>query len=258
MIFYGDQGPIEGWPPHNGVPYKPMPTAICRVCTTDGIVIAADGLESSSFGRPKNDHLQKIFPIQNLPLAYAIFGSTGMNNSRDKDFFSLIEEARKSIDALRGKEFYDLPLYAEHFAMPIQKKLLAVMREGKSTTYPCLPEEGQPGYTIAHVFFFGYYREIAWTVDVRFFHRNHELSPPSITSEGMQVGYPPWTRGFSLVSKALFDSDDARLAPYRKSFPPDPKNLTLGKASEIAKSFIEACRSPEGWAIDRDASTTVL
>lgn len=192
-----------------------------------------------------------------MPLGYAIFGSTGMHNYREKNFFNLAEEAEKSVDALKGKAFDDLPLYVEHFAKPIQEKLSMVMREGKTTTYPSLLEKGQPGFTIAHVFFFGYYRGMAWTVDARFFHRNHELSRPTITSEDMKIGHPPWTHGSDIVAELLFNSNDERFAAYRKPFPDDPNSLTIDYAAEIATNYIRACSGPEGRSADPDVAFTI-
>jgi len=225
-----------------------MPTAIVRICTTEGIVIAADGFEAS-FLRVENQHLQKIYPIHNLPLAYAIFGSTGMRIYPDKPIINLIEEAKKSVDALEGCSFDDLSLYAEHFSCPIQEALRMKMEDGSITCYPSLPEKNEPGHTILHIFFFGYYRGIASTIDLRFFHREHVLAKPSITSIDMDIGPPPWIRGSSIIAELLFDSDDERFSAYRIAFPEKPSDLTINKAAEIAANYIMACSS----AVARDA-----
>jgi hypothetical protein len=158
---------------------------------------------------------------------------------------------------LTGSSFDDLALYAEYFSKPIQAKLEAIMQDGSTTTYPCLAEKDEPGHTIAHLFFFGYYRGLASTVDLRFFHRDHVLAEPSKTSVNMEIGHPPWTRGSEKIARALFNSDDKRLAAFRRRFPDDPDALTVEEASEIAANYIRACCSEEGKAIDPDASRTI-
>src|SRR5262249_6568102 len=56
----------------------PMPTAIARVYTNEGFVIAADGRSfNHKTQEPHNENTQKIFPIQvsaDIQLAYSIAG----------------------------------------------------------------------------------------------------------------------------------------------------------------------------------------
>jgi len=63
-----------------------MPTAIVRVYTNEGFVIAADGRNLNSEAQPGTDPIitdeaQKIFPAQHhkASLAYAIAGVAGLN-----------------------------------------------------------------------------------------------------------------------------------------------------------------------------------
>jgi hypothetical protein len=246
LIFTGDFGPFEHWPPYNGVPYKAMPTAIIRICTPEGMVIAADGLEAKRNLEPNQLSLQKIYPVRNYSLAYATFGYTVPGNKT----INLIEETKKSADFLEEIAFDDLSLYAEHFSWPIQKLLLSKREDGSIPYFEVGRESGQPGDTILHVFFFGYVQGIASTVDLRFFHRNSIPSTPSITSVDMKIGRPAWIRGSEVVAEYLFDSKDERFSAYRKCIPDDWKNISISQASEIARNYILACDSDIGREVD--------
>jgi hypothetical protein len=245
-FFLGDSGPFEHWPPYNGVPYKPMPTAIVRICTNEGMLIAADGLETNPNLEPTQVDLQKIYPILNCSSAYAIFGYT-IPGSRT---INLIEEAKKSADLLEGTDFDDLALYAEHFSWPIQKLLQSKREDGSIPYFGPGEERGEPGNTILHIFFFGYIQGVASTVDLRFFHRNSIPSTPSITSVDMKIGRPAWIRGSEVVAEYLFDSKDERFSAYRKCIPDDWKNISISQASEIARDYILACESDIGREVD--------
>jgi hypothetical protein len=235
-----------------------MPTAIVRICTPEGIVIAADGLESSSFFQVKKLQLQKIYPVHNLPLAYAIFGSTGAQILRpSKVVIDLVEEANKAEESLRGRVFDDLALYAKHFAQPIQEALLAKIGDDSTMGYPTYHEPVEPGQTVMHIFFFGYYRGLASTVDLRIFHRNHILAEPSVAAIDVDIGSPPWIRGSVIIAKLLFESDDQRFSAYRRPFPDNPAELTIGKAAEIAGGYIRACSSNVGREADPDVAISI-
>ena len=265
LIFTGDPVMPERWPPYNGYPFKPMPTAIIRICTNKGIVVAADGLELINLQKEKQRNLQKIYQVPNHPLTYVLFGHTGIRVS-GKMIVNLIDETRESARSLKGIAFDDLALYAEHFSRPIQKVLWAKRKDGSIPYFAPGPEEGQPGDTILHVFFFGYIRGIASTVDLRFFHRNSIPSEPSITSLNNDIGFPPFIAGSLIVGNLLFNSDhglqlrtppDERFSRYRKSIPDDWKNLTIFKASKIARDYIRACKSDLGREVDYKMCRTI-
>jgi hypothetical protein len=262
MIFVtGDLGPLAGWPPYNGAPYKAMPTAIVRIVTPEGIVVAADGLQSSSFFLRKSEHLQKIYPLQGLPLAYAIYGATGAWNYENKEqnvVIDLVREAKQSAELLGNLTFSDLSLYASQFARPIVEALKAKIGDDSLIRYPSVPYDPvEPGQTIMHVFFFGYYNGSASTVDLRIFHRNEILAEPSITPIQVDMGPPPWIRGSKIIAKLLFESDDKRFTPYRMPFPSDPEKLTVERAAEIASGYIQACCSEAGREADPDVAISI-
>lgn len=235
-----------------------MPTAIVRIVTPQGVVIAADGLESLGFFRPKNEHLQKIYPIQGLPLAYAIFGSTSSCNYLPSTgvevVIDLLGEAKKSAELMGSQTFDDLSLHAWHFSQPILKALREKIGDNNQNPYPSMRyDPREPGQTILHVFFFGYYHGLASTVDLRIFHRKDVLQEPSITVVDVDTGPPPWVRGSEDIAKVLFQSQDDKFAPYRIPFPSNPNDLTIQHAADIAKGYITACSSEAGREVDPDA-----
>lgn len=251
LIFTGDCGPLEHWPPYNGVPYKSMPTAIVRICTNEGMVIAADGRELRGYSEVTSEETQKIFPIPNAPVAYAVFGSTGMSIGGDNpNRINFIEEAQKAQSLVSLDKCHDLFQYVERFSQPIQERL-SLWRIGSTTLFPPGAEEpGQPGNTILHLFFFGYHRGVVETIDLRFYHRYHILSKPLITPIDVEIGYPVWVRGSKIVAAILFDSDDEKLSKYRVPFPKNPAELTADIAAKIASGYIEACCSDFGRELD--------
>jgi len=126
---------------------------------------------------------------------------------------------------------------------------------------PLMEEPGLPGNPILHLFFFGYHRGVAETIDVRFWHRFHILAEPIITPLENDIGFPPFIRGSSIVGDLLFNSKaglrlrtppDERFSRHRKLIPNDWKNLTISQASKIARDYIRACKSPVGRKIDRN------
>ncbi|MGO8817110.1 MAG: hypothetical protein ACLQVG_20905 [Terriglobia bacterium] len=237
-----------------------MPTAIARICTPEGIVIAADGFEAKPSLEPNQSNLQKIYPVPGIPLAYAIFGTTGTMVSDDKPpVLDLIEEAKKSANSIVVTESDDILAYIEKFSHPIQEYLLLKREDGSIPYYPSNKDGHLPGRTITHVFLFGYYQGIPWTVDLRFFHINQILHDPSIVFEGNDLGFPPFIRGSVIVGNLLFNSKDGvrlgtpadeRLSAYRKSIPDNWENLTISQASEIAREYIRACDSDIGREVD--------
>ncbi len=255
IIFTGDIGLMGKWPPYDGAPYKSMPTAIIRICTNEGMVIAADGRELKCRTEINPKDTQKIFRIPSAPVAYAIFGSTGMSIVGDSpNSLNLIEEAKKARSLVSLDECDDLFQYAERFSKPIQERL-SLWRTGETVLFPPGTDEpGFPGTPIAHLFFFGYHHGVAESIDLRFWHRFHVLCDPIITPLDNEVGRPPWTRGSKLVADLLFESDDERLSKYRVPFPKNPAELTIKTAEKIASGYIEACCSDFGRELDPDVT----
>lgn len=250
LIFTGDPYPPGCWPPYNGVPYKSMPTAIVRICTNEGMLIAADGRVLKGYSEIITEKSQKIFQIPNAPAAYAIFGSTGMSIGGDSpNSLNLIEETQRAESLVSLSECDDLYQYVQNFSKPIQEKL-SMWRQG-GALFPFGGEEpGQPGNAILHLFFFGYLRGVPETIDLRFWHRFNILCEPLIIPQDIDIGYPAWIRGSNLVAKALFESDDERLAECRVPFPKNSEDLTFDVASKIASGYIEACCSDYGRKLD--------
>src|ERR1017187_1690816 len=83
----------------------PMSTAISRVYTKDGFVVAADGrAQNSEDGSIISDSTQKIFLINqpNISLAYSLAGTVGITPEKsDNVIFDFYDESRRAVESKR-------------------------------------------------------------------------------------------------------------------------------------------------------------
>src|SRR5208337_3734949 len=122
MTFYGDYPIPQQWPPYNGVACTPMPTAIVRIQTTEGFVIAADGRVRDEHGMVLTDDAKKIFPVHGQSLAYALYGTMGLGD--DPNVIDLTSQIALAVQSLAGKTMADLVQYGDKLSRPIHKLLL--------------------------------------------------------------------------------------------------------------------------------------
>src|SRR5208282_4605383 len=107
--------------------YVPMPTALVRLYTPEGWVIAADGRKSNSKTGETWDNTKKIFPIiqPGRSLAYAITGDAQICDHTHKNIvFDFLSEAESAVNSLATSDAADdLIAFAEHVSKPIYDDL---------------------------------------------------------------------------------------------------------------------------------------
>lgn len=254
MEFCDSPEILEHWPRYWGCPHKDMATAIVRIQTQEGTVVAADGMECVRFtDKVFSMSAQKIFPVGSLPLAYSLYGTVGMPAKGTRRLaFHFGEEVEFAANVLQIERFEDIDLYVRCVGRVISERLRSLKSIGVIEYYPWTIEPGLPGATIAHIFFFGYFRGSPCTCDLRFFHRAQDLETPTVTFTEENPAVPIRIWGSKLVENALFYSNNKRLSPYRVSVPP-PQEMSISQASDIAINYIRACDSDAGREIDPDA-----
>lgn len=93
-----------------------MSTAIARIYTPEGFVVAADGRAYDPDNRMViSDSVQKIFPIEQSRrrLAYALAGTAGLTRKNSPEVvFDFVSETAKAVEALAETRPRSLRHYA--------------------------------------------------------------------------------------------------------------------------------------------------
>ena len=228
---------------------RDMPTAILTLYTSEGWVIAADGLGTLDDGSERNENTQKIFPVEGRPLAYVLLGTT-----------KLLKDGQVSLDlglgisnsakALASRNPSDAVLYLDRLCRPLHKSLLNAKNNGL-VRYPERTERPpEPGATIVWVFLVGYYENRPTSAHCRLFHRNQKLAGIAPQIDGVKPG---WYRAhgsekvWNLVDVPL----DITFSKYRTAIP-KPEQFGLSQAIEWTKTRIQVCCDPKAKEIDPD------
>lgn len=216
-----------------------MSTAIVRVLTNEGFVIAADGIQRRDDGKIITKSLQKIFPIRDKDkeLACALCGTTTIIDDRDQRVaWDLASEVLKSSRSVALRRSKNLGAYATRLCRPINEALKRARKSGRIDKYPC-PKSGmdERGTTIAELMLDGYYHGIPSRVSARFFHVDQKLDQPEINQQSLSIeGY------YFLGSDKI-----------AKTFANQPSKISsIDNAIEQAVKYISLCASPEGRLID--------
>lgn len=247
--MYGDFPFPQHWP-ETGRNRKSM-TAIVRILTSHGFVLAADGRGRDERQNIIRDDFQKIFPVLGRPLGYAVHGYTGVGNEGTKDILiDIHNELENGVRSLARRNPADLIAYADKMVRPVYRALLKAKNDRVLEKYPGKAELDQPGFGILHVWLVGYHNGSPSEVDVRLFHRDQRLYKPVPIQQKIWIGYNPKTLGSLRVAQLLYESNDVRFARFRRTVPSRQVDLTLSEAIEVAKAYINACDSDEGRAVD--------
>ncbi len=209
-------------------------TAIVKISTDSGFIIAADGRQCFVAGQTRtinSETEQKIFPVlaPGRTLACALMGSV---SNADKSF-DLATESRKTAALLCSKRFKNLHNYAEAFARLVKENVTTAREDGRLGAYQ---EE-----TVAKMILAGYFRGERCSCSMTFAHHNQILCSPIFDdySRGdTALGSRFW--GSEIVGKLVFKTDDQRFAPYRGKGSPN-RSTSLSDAAEIAGDYIKAC-----------------
>lgn len=230
--------------------HKTMATAIVRIYTEDGFLIAADGLmqDTSSFEEARRD-VQKIFKIQHS-LAFSLTGLILLASHRDEPHFVFTDSVAEAFNALSLESVRTLQEFCNACAMRVQAQLEYFFDKRKVLPGKDCPEER--GTTIVEIMVDGYYRGFPSRAKIRFYHEGNRLQTPEVTSVEL---YPevPIMKGVRGLGDLLLKQDPS-LSRYLHPLPPVRDSQRLTVAAQFARAYIEACSGPEGRAMDETAS----
>ncbi len=248
---------------NRGVAITKMPTAIVKVYTRDGFIIAGDGRDRSvSTGVVRSDDRQKVFPIENhdRTLAWTIQGTaTRFNADTGEAYLDIVGTCKKLIEDMADrKSRHDLNWYASKLKTPIREAL-------QSSVEICGPftDIKSARVFICQISLFGYYRGIASESCILFTHENDKVLNPQIFNADPSDD-PVEAKGSEEVANALFNTTSPQFSKFRtkaiteritdrKRF----DSLTLAEGKEIAKNYIRACESDEGLRLDEESCSGI-
>lgn len=243
MAIYGSRGTscFLGFPLHAGT--TKMSTAIVRVLTCEGFVIAADGRQTDDDNVVITDSAQKLFNISSAArdLVCALCGTTVITEDANVDKFAwdLALEVRRASHSVSLRRSKNLEAYTARLCNPINEALRRANKTGRIKKYPC-PKSGmdERGTTIAEVMLDGYFDGIPSRVSARFYHEDQKLRDPEITLDSLNIdGY--YFHGSGKISAKLFEGNQL-------------KTSSINNAIGQALRYIAICASPEGRQIDED------
>jgi len=213
-----------------------MSTAISRIYTPEGFVVAADRRRLHVESGEANDTVQKIFYVKQpgRHLAYALAGTTGITREGNNTdvLFDFVCETTEAVDTLAGVRAKNL----EQYARLMQEALLPSLTQAKSVS----GEVPEPTL----IFLDGYYNGRPERAHIQFF---PDDSDPQVSPDGLYPGRSIG-HGSERVLELVYDNDPRFAAfaiPYRSL-----DSVGLSDAIDIAKRDIEVQCSPEALLID--------
>jgi hypothetical protein len=224
-----------------------MSTAIARIVTPEGFVIAADG---RAFDKIKqvvvSESEQKIFPVSGTRLAYSIAGTNLITRGETDDIvFDFSIEIPKVLNGL-PRNLIGIDQFVENLADGIYAALSAANElagKGKITKWPA-PERDETTMILID----GHYGSRAEQRDVVFYHER-----PSLNSLRIERNGGRWI-GSQRMIDVLSNWNDPRLAVYKFPF---NKPSNLPDAISTAKKYILAYSDPEAHEIDAKESRSI-
>ena len=258
------------WFSDEGVVVVPMSTAIVRIYTKDGFILAADGRGSKAIEKTANrDNEQKVFPMvgKGRALAYAMQGMMSITDLEIKSVVvDLAEIVQDSIEACsKTKSHHNLDWYAHKFAHLVQQKLTAQINGLPDYSFPVVVANDPEIFL--QLFLCGYYRGVPSDSIISFRHENHKVTHPDF--HNFIPISPLGIFGSGIVSDLLFKTKDARFAEFRtdavrkvaeimmKIAPDKWDSLTLEDGVDIATNYIRACDSEEGREVDNQSCSGI-
>jgi hypothetical protein len=217
----------------------PMSTAIARIYTPDGFVVAADGRAyNSDKQKVVSDSVQKIFCI-NQPsrvlMAYTLAGNVGLAREDSEVIFDFVTETAKAVETLSPR----IPKTVWHYAKTLSDALLQPLALARKALKR--ETEGEPE---TWIFLDGYYDGRPKRAHIKFDNQQvPEVGTEPELYSGQVLGY-----GSQEIFR-LMASDDPRLEAYRTP-PRSYDSIRLPEAVEIAKQNVRAHGDPEALKID--------
>jgi hypothetical protein len=230
-----------------------MSTAVARIYTDEGFVIAADGLmlASSDIKKVLDDKSRKIFSYPDAPhLAFSFVGSVQLG-----EFFDFTANCGRIVEKLPLDGSANLGEYGTKIAYVLHH-ILASLRSNDQVRFTENTNEAELGndtFTVAWVLIDGYFRGLASQVELRFSHRKGRLVDPAVFP--IQITDEFRVYGSEKVNK-LFDHDP-RFQKYRNFHQKLHDNEVLSIAANRAEGIIEAHGGPEGLAVDEHTCSRI-
>jgi hypothetical protein len=219
----------------------PMATAIARIVTPEGVVIAADGRAVDKFnGTILTDSMQKIFPARNRMLAYSVSGIALLTKGDSDDvLFDFLTATHAAVAMPFLQRQLSMHSYASTLAMLLHDSLSLTRQDAgvsQTTTWPTPQADSQTVICLD-----GYCEsEMAEQRELIFYHNR----PPGFAVHVTHNGY--WI-GSQRVRNVLYDRADPRLAAYKMPFL-EPN--TVSEAISRATKYIHAYGEPDARSID--------
>jgi hypothetical protein len=227
-------------------------TAVVRIFTGDGFVIAADGLRRDLDGKEIQANQQKVFKIESAQSVFA-YGATGATYfQQGAASFDVESELKRIVEYLATKQYDSSFRYIEAFA----KTLLVMFRKGqKDGRIKEFLDYGK-GNLIVRVLFAGYYGRKPFMAMIELHHIRQRIQEPVKQFEEFS---PSNTKieisGSEAVQKSLMSGGDFtfpahELSSWRAVRSQQP--ISIADAVELAQTYIAACASDAGRNMDAD------
>jgi hypothetical protein len=223
-----------------------MSTAIARIYTREGFVIAADGRESDQSGNVRSDRVQKIFSVEHpcRRLAYTIAGKIQLTQlfSPGEVLFDFVGETSKALEDLAHSKCRSLI----DFSRALADKLMFPLSDAKTARLSATPPGFANSESNTHIFIDGYYNHLPKRTHIIFHHfgaaQTETDKKATIGSLRSNHGY-----GSQRVLQRLDEEDDffADYKPCKIS-----EELTLADAIVIARNRVRAHFDPLAIKLD--------
>ncbi|MGH9358283.1 MAG: hypothetical protein ACRD1O_03810, partial [Terriglobia bacterium] len=228
-----------------------MSTAIVSQFTSEGFVIAADGLRKKyPSGEIVSSTAQKIFSFvkEDTVLAYAFSGSVEVPNRNEEIAFSFIDECKQAARVVGNTTLpQSFDTFIKILAVRVNERVAEARESGLLSEYPSCPND--PSLMVKAIFL-GFYRGLASRAAIEFRQNEQVLADPMLTrlqTAGSDLKQFEIFSGSEIVANHLFHTAEPDLARYRT---PSIGNVDLAKrqlpgtveeAAQLAESYIQAC-----------------
>lgn len=229
-----------------------MPTAIFTLYTSQGWVIASDGLGTD--GRVPDENVKKIFPIKGRSLAYTLIGSTKLLHD-EQVVVDLGQIILDTANSLKPPGASDPSLYLERLCRPVHKSLHDAKKWGLIRYPEKLELPPEPGQTVLWVFLIGYFNDTPVCTHCRIFHRDQELAGIAAQNDLVVFGFCR-SHGPIKVWSKLEDPQDETFSAYQTPLPAS-KQITLLQGIESANNHIRVCFDPRAREIAPETCATI-
>jgi len=228
-------------------------TAVIRIHTQDGFVIAADGLRRNIRGLEITDSQQKIFRIEQRGgiVAYALTGVTFIQEDAQTTF-SVSDAIAKITNGLLIDHFTTAERYVRKFGKSAIDSLRKAQKNGQIKQFQDFGKQG----LIVKILFAGYHQKQPFMADITLLHNKQKLQPPQLE---FKEYLPDMTdmklAGSEIVFNGLLHTDNPDLVRFRSGgfikFR-NKQSLSESDVIELAHNYIAACADAAGRKLDPD------